>query len=81
MASFIDTVNVIVFEKNVITEIASFKDNEKGNKKAEKVFQEIVTQSSNISIPTEDMEDYTENGNFETKKGKKITIFHSSYQR
>ena len=61
----IQTVNVVVSENNIVDNIFSYKDNERGNKKAEAKFSAICKEL-HPTITDDDLNDALEDGYLET---------------
>jgi hypothetical protein len=61
----LSTVNVIEYADDAVLSIRSFNDNEKGNKKAEKLFKSIMKERDDDAITEEDIEACIENGYYD----------------
>ena len=73
----LSTVNVIQFEGDMPTKVISFNDTTAGNKKAEKVFADIVESIKGESVSDEEMSNYLEDGYWLNSVGHSVYIIHS----
>jgi len=70
------TVNIIEIVNNNLNAVFAFKDNEKGNKKADELALALLKENANY-LSNEDMQFIIDEGYFEDNNGYQLYIAHS----